>query len=149
MTDLIKHYTLQGKMSTFGGPNDKGVSPSEDLALYDRNDAKTHPFLFLAKQPPRTAGAARRLNPNIHYIATRWDYHVTPRGWLKTHQVKVTNPLNGLTALAYPVDWGPNIDTGRVADLSPALAEHLGLETNNAVVVEVPLPPTDIQVRHE
>ena len=43
---------LKGKCSWFGGPNDKGVSPSEGLAfIYELDDA---PHLFLPQQPPGT-----------------------------------------------------------------------------------------------
>src|SRR5205823_14653863 len=45
--------TKHGKMSTFGGPKDTGVSPSEGLALYDASSVGTAPAgLFLNTQPP-------------------------------------------------------------------------------------------------
>ncbi len=37
---------------------------------------------------------------------------------------------------AWVVDWGPNEDTGRTFDLSPGLAERLGVETGDRVMVE-------------
>ena len=52
--------------------------------------------------------------------------------------VKVKNPTNGKVASAKPMDWGPNTDTGRVADLSPGLATFLGLDTDDRVQVTIP-----------
>ena len=38
---------------------------------------------------------------------------------------------------ARPVDWGPHISTGRVADLSPGLAAALGLRTDDVVRITI------------
>ena len=38
---------------------------------------------------------------------------------------------------AQPVDWGPHISTGRVADLSPGLAKALGLQTDDVVRITI------------
>src|SRR6476646_4489833 len=136
---MNKIITLQGKCSWFGGPKDMGVSSSEGLALYDHSDVETHPYLFLTNQPPHTTGVARRLNPNVHYIACRWDYDQTSREWLRKTKVSVVNLKNGRAFDAVPADWGPNKNTGRVADLSPGLIEHLGLETDDEVIVKIPV----------
>ena len=143
---------FEGKMSTFGGPNDHGVSSSEGLALFGQADVAENPDLFLPQQPPNTTGLARRLNPDAKYLACRWDYKTTPKNFLKakTTKVKVTNPANGKSAEARPADWGPAVWTGRVADLSPGLAHELALDTNAKCQVEVslsgsggaPIPPS-------
>jgi len=128
-----------GKMSTFGGPHDTGVSPSEGLALYDASDIGTAPAgLFLDIQPPGTTGLARRLNPDSNYLAGRWNYSVTPPDFLRQNLVTVS--ANDKSVAAHPVDWGPNIATGRVADLSPGLARTLGLDTDEDCKLEIPLP---------
>ena len=131
---------MDGKMSTFGGPDDTGVKPGEGLALMDDADVAANPDLFLPNQPPNTSGLARRLKPDAKYLACRWDYAVTPKSFLKTVKVKVSKADGAPAIEARPVDWGPNIDTGRVADLSPGLATALGLNTNNTCHVEIPLP---------
>jgi hypothetical protein len=41
---------------------------------------------------------------------------------------------------AWPADWGPHEDTGRAADLSPALLQALGLTTDDEVEVIYPAP---------
>lgn len=126
-----------GKMSTFGGPEDKGVGPSEGLALITESNLHLVEEFFYKEQPAGTTGLARRLNPDTFYIACRWNYDETPKNFLIKTMVSVRNPANGRTELAKPVDWGPNQSTGRVADLSPGLARALSLETDEIVEVTV------------
>ena len=114
-------------MSTFGGPEDLGIAPDEGLALVDEYDLGFLNQYFLPNQPPGTTGLARRLNPNSFYIACRWDYRVTPKLLLVQLTVTVTNPKDGSTAYAKPIDWGPNISTGRVADILPWVGTETGL----------------------
>lgn len=136
---------FHGRCSWFGGPKDNeddGVGPAEGLALYEQKDIDEDkgmvPFLFLRKQPEGTTGVARRLNPDSYYIACRWDYAETSKEFLKKNSVTVVNPINGKVAKAAVVDWGPNKDTKRVADLSPGLFKVLGLKTNDVVNVIIP-----------
>jgi N-acetylmuramoyl-L-alanine amidase len=129
-------FSASGECSYFGGPNDTGVSPSEGLAFYD--DVMQQPCLFLPYQPEGTTGLARRLNPRVHYVACRWDYDVTPREVLRANMALVRAPATGLALRAFPADWGPHEDTGRVADLSPGLMEDLGIETDDTVEVLFP-----------
>ena len=128
--------SIEGRCSWFGGPDDTGVSPAEGLAFfYEYDDA---PHLFLADQPAGTTGLARRLDPARPYVACRWDYDVTPKMMLADpHQLAVVR-ANGREAMAWPADWGPHEDTGRVADLSPALMGRLGLTTDDTVEVIYP-----------
>jgi hypothetical protein len=129
---------LRGKVSHFGGPKDTGVSPDEGLAfLYKVSDK---PHVFLKVQPPGTTGLARRLDPRTFYIATRWDYDYFPKAVLAGADVAlVRSPKTGKQAEAHPTDWGPHVDTGRVADISPGLMRHLGIETDDEVEVIYPL----------
>jgi N-acetylmuramoyl-L-alanine amidase len=129
-------FKMVGKCSWFGGPNDTGVDPDEGLAfLYDINDA---PELFLDYQPSGTTGLARRLDPSTSYIAMRFDYQ---NQWSKEELASgkimfwVHAPSTGKRYKARPADWGPHTDTGRVADLSPALLENLGIETDDEVEI--------------
>jgi hypothetical protein len=132
-------FRVQGPMSTFGGPNDNGVSPSEGLALFEREDLRNprHRVLFLPSQPPGTTGLARRLNPDKFYLACRWDYNVTSRALLRNTVALVQSVRTGRVEQARPADWGPDADTGRVADLSPGLAAVLELETDDDVIVTI------------
>jgi N-acetylmuramoyl-L-alanine amidase len=128
---------LKGKVSWFGGPNDTtGVSPSEGLAfIYDVSDA---PHLFLDYQPEGTTGLARRLNPDVFYIACRWDYALYPKPSLLEHMALVRSVKTGKTIEAYPADWGPNSSTGRVADISEGAMQALGIQTDDEVEVIYP-----------
>jgi N-acetylmuramoyl-L-alanine amidase len=111
-----------------------GVDPDEGLAfLYEVEDA---PHLFLPYQPPDTTGLARRLDPLMSYIACRWDYDETPKSMLPYMVVKVTAPKTGRSYRAFPADWGPHEDTGRIADISPGLLNALGITTDDEVIVE-------------
>src|SRR3954469_10194585 len=132
-------FRVEGKMSTFGGPTDTGMSAAEGVALFTPADLKDpkYSYLFLPAPPPGTTGLGRRLNPEKYYFACRWTYNVTPREFLRRTLARVENPANGRTADARPVDWGPNVSTGRVADLSPGLAKALGLKTDDIVRITI------------
>lgn len=134
-------FEATGTSSTFGGPDDTGVSPSEGLAfIYDFDEA---PHLFLSYQPAGTSGLARRLDPGVFYLACRWDYDVTSKEMLRDsgQMAKVTAKKTGITRLCHPADWGPHEEnTGRAADLSPALMDSLGISTDDIVEVVYPWP---------
>jgi hypothetical protein len=132
-------WVMSGKVSWFGGPDDTGVAPDEGLAfIYKVADA---PVLFLPDQPPGTTGLARRLNPDVAYIALRWDYDKHPKSMLASgdYMVRVRATKTGKQFLAYPADWGPHNRTGRIADISPGLMRALGVETDDEVSVEFPV----------
>jgi N-acetylmuramoyl-L-alanine amidase len=129
-------HNLVGTVSRFGGPNDMGVSEDEGLAfIYEVEDA---PHLFLPYQPEDTTGLARRLNPFIHYIACRWDYEDTSKDMLLREMALVRATKTGIALKAFPADWGPHVDTGRIADISPGLMMDLGIETDDEVEVIFP-----------
>jgi len=130
---------IAGKCSWFGGPNDGGVSPSEGLAfIYEYDDA---PHLFLVQQPAGTTGLARRLNPDVFYLACRWDYDETPKDMLRRKDLRAIVRANNKQFLAWPADWGPHEDTGRIADISAGLMDALGIETDDKVEVLYPASP--------
>jgi hypothetical protein len=137
VADAPKVLKAKGKVSWFGGPEDTGVAPDEGLAfLYEYDDK---PELFLKQQPPGTTGLARRLDPGESYIAMRWDYEQFPKEFLRGDvKARVRAPKTGKEYLATPADWGPHVDTTRVADISPGLMEALGIETDDQVEVEFP-----------
>ena len=132
-------FRVEGKMSTFGGPHDLGMSPDEGLALFSNADLRDprYSYLFLPGPPPGTSGLGRRLNPNQFYFACRWNYAETPKEFLRRALARVENPKTGQAVDARPVDWGPHPSTGRVADLSPGLAAALGLDTDDVVRITI------------
>ena len=131
-------FRTVGRCSYFGGPEDTGVSEDEGLAfIYKMEDM---PFLFLPECAPGTEnkGLARKLNPFVHYVACRWDYNVTPKTAMLKDVALVRAVETGLAFKAFPADWGPHHNTGRVADLSPSLMDDLGLVTDDEVEVIFP-----------
>jgi N-acetylmuramoyl-L-alanine amidase len=130
-------FSAKGKCSYFGGPDDEGVDEDEGLAfIYEVEQA---PHLFLPETDDTEGlGLARRLNPFVHYVACRWSYDVTPKETLLEHMALITATKTGISLTAFPADWGPHQDTGRVADLSPGLMEDLGIETDDEVTVIYP-----------
>src|SRR5262245_18378767 len=132
---------LAGRCSWFGGPDDEGVSPSEGLAfIYEYDQA---PYLFLDQQPPGTTGLARRLNPDVFYIACRWDYGVTPKELLRESGYRALVRAGDKAFLAWPADWGQHEDIGRVADISLGLMKALDIETDDVIEVIYPAPEED------
>jgi N-acetylmuramoyl-L-alanine amidase len=129
---------LSGKCSQFGGPADTGVAPDEGLAFIYEID--TAPHLFLPYQPEGTTGLARRLNSTaVAYCACRWSYDKTPHEMLLSKMALVRTEA-GKEMLAFPADWGPHPDTGRVLDGSPYLLRSLGIQTDDSVEVIFPAP---------
>ncbi len=133
-------FAVKGKVSYFGGPNDQGVSPSEQLAFI--TDEMQAPQLFLPYQPDATTGLARRLNPWTPYCAARWDYEVTSKSMLRDsgQLARVTNPRTGNFIDCWPADWGPHSDTNRVMDLSPLVMTVLDLTTDSEAELTYPAP---------
>ncbi len=132
------HFTFRGPSSTFGGPKDTHMSRSDDLALFPTQADAQEPEVqgyFLWPPPPGITGTLRQLDPRKFYIACRWDYDKSSKNPLRRSFVTFTNPKNGRSTLAKPVDCGPAASTGRSADLSPGLADHLGLKGNDPVIV--------------
>lgn len=128
---------IVGKMSTFGGPQDTGMTGTEGLALIQPAHFDEFREYFI---PGTTLPRGRALNPDKFYIACRWDRNLTPYSWLRRIKVMVGNPLTGKSEFAQPMDWGPAAWTSRVADLSPGLSKALGLTTDEVCEVTIPLP---------
>ena len=126
--------TVEGKCSEFGGPNDTGMGPEESVALYTEK-SQAPLGLFTG-----SGVTGRALNPAAMYCAMRWDYDKTPVKYLRGIQVTVTAVKTGKTVLCLPVDWGPNVETGRIIDLSPAAISTLGIDTDDVVTASYSLP---------
>lgn len=127
---------LKGKLSTFGGRNDTGMTKTEGLSLYWKHsqcDAKPH--LFLPRSDDPNEGTAHRLNTNALYIAVR--FPVEQKEELRDSKWKLTNPVNGKSCVCDLVDWGPNVKTERCVDVSPAVGRILEVKTDDEVEVEL------------
>lgn len=131
-------FYAKGRCSAFGGPDDEDMDADEGLAfIYQFEDA---PHLFLPDQPAGTGGLGRRLDSGVFYVACRWDYSKTPKEMLRDQSIKAAVISEKGSFLAFPADWGPNENTGRVADLSGALMVALDVSTDDEVEVIYPAP---------
>ena len=131
-------FHVEGKMSTFGGPEDDGMSKTEGLAIFETSEeaqANDAADFFMPAFEAGAEGLGRRLRAEKLYVACRWNYQETLRAFLQDAVAHVS--ANGRTVLMRPMDWGPHEDTGRVADLSPGGAEALGLSTDDTCSVTV------------
>jgi hypothetical protein len=137
ITTAVDVRVLQGKMATFGGPRDPDVKPNEGLALIEESEISLYPAgLIMTPEQAGFPGLAKRLNTGVFYIACRWENFKKQRSFLQRAEIVVE--ANGKSATARAVDWGPGVPT-RVADLSPGLAAFLGLNTDDQVVVKIPV----------
>jgi hypothetical protein len=141
-TKVLSGYVVSGTVGIFGGPDDNSYLPSEGLALIAPSHLPNFSKYFLPAPPPGTDGLARRLNPESFYMSARWNYDATPREFLRSHLVTVTNPTTGKSAEAQPVEWGPSERTGNVAAILPGLARKLDVTTGQVVTILVPVPGT-------
>jgi hypothetical protein len=129
---------LCGRVSWFGGPEDfasGGVSENEGLAFI--YEVATAPWLFLGGV---TEALARNLNSAVPFLAVRWNYDDYPKEMLASMDyVALVRALKtGRQFRAWPADWGPHEDTGRVADISLGLMEYLGIQTDDEVELTFP-----------
>ncbi|MBI4613973.1 MAG: hypothetical protein HY720_10225 [Planctomycetes bacterium] len=131
---------VRGKTSSFGGPNDFGVTSTETGAITgERLRSLNSPL------SPDAATLARRPQ-DFYYVAMRWDYSPNGRDFWKNARILVLNPKNGRAIVVRPVDWGPNTRTGRIVDLSPQAMKDLGLATDQDALVAFARPGTPLGV---
>jgi N-acetylmuramoyl-L-alanine amidase len=133
-------FAVEGKMSVFGGPKDKGMKPNEGLSLFaSEQDMINHGLgeFLLTRKEAHASGLGRRLNPDMPYLACRWWETGLSREFLKNTWAYVENAKTGVGARARPVDSGPAEWTNRVADMSPGLAKHLKLKTDDVCRVTI------------
>lgn len=122
---------MRGKLSVFGGLDDKGMADDEGLALYEQAEADKRPDLF--GPMIQGLGTARRLKEDAYYFAMRFDGKARRRAEWQLAPWVLYNPKNGKLVIASLVDWGPNERTGRVFDVSPAVALALGVKTDEEI----------------
>jgi hypothetical protein len=124
-----------GKISFFGGPNDKDMKHDEGLAYYEHNEADLRPDLFVPRGTDPNEGTSKRLrSTQACYIALRM---TGGREKLRDSLWKVTNPKTGQFVIASLVDWGPAESTGRSADVSDAIGRSLRVQTDDELEIEL------------
>lgn len=152
----------EGKLSSFGGPDDKGDRLYGQALIGAKNMAQVYEHypelvglgIFTsglrdplpsvrgikwtkgkAKWVTKTAGVSYGLNVDSYYVAARWRYGA----WPKFRSLPDPRPVRFLCytddelCLGVPTDWGPAKRTGRDFDLSPGWMAALGVRTDNSV----------------
>lgn len=141
-----------GKCSTFGGPDDTGVTPTEGLGLISTVQERNK-HLFVAGCEIGERALARALSPEAYYIAMRWPfgrlkiagkYQLWPMAtcsideevayWSQFRGL-IRNPTNGKVCMWEAVDSGPARWTKRIVDCSPGINKYLGVKTDDTVEV--------------
>lgn len=129
--------SFSGKCSVFGGKYDDGMKNDTGLSLYEPKEADKRADLFdKATNDEPLQATWKRLRITSYYCAYRFDVH-RPRWRNQETLVRITNPKTLRHVMAHLVDWGPSEDTGRVIDVSPAVASALEIETDDVLDVEV------------
>lgn len=119
---------VAGKVSEFGGPLDTGVTPTETGAISGE-------VLRQLNNPLNPASKVLLANADkYYYIAMRFNYQPAGKAWWKSARIVVANPKTGKAVVVRPVDWGPNVSTKRVGDLSPQVLKDLGLQTDDTAL---------------
>ena len=136
-----------GRCSFFGGPEDGPEAGNnrpdwreEGLAIFDVNDARNPKYAKLFFSPDECGfierALARRLKANqVKGFAARFDYSVTPKASLKDAVYIARNARTGQQCTVRPIDWGPNVKTGREIDLTPAAGFCLQVATDDEVEI--------------
>jgi hypothetical protein len=105
---------IKGKVSSFGGASDTGVSSTETGALTDEN--------------------LKNLDDSDFYCAMRWSFSPNDKSFWADRRLLIINPINRKAIIVRAVDWGPNTSTGRTIDLSPKALSILGVDTDEEVI---------------
>ena len=139
--------TLTGPALTeFGGKDDTRMPAGSGLALFDEEDAtkENYRYLFTPRSEGGPPGLTRRLKTEQFYLAARWDYTLISRSFLRSHKIRVRNPqAPDQVVWAQAVDWGPPAGSGAAVDLSPGLAQKLGLKNLDPVEITVDVLGTE------
>ncbi len=120
---------VRGRVSSFGGPNDTGVSATETGAVSgERLRSLNNPM-----SPSASTLASRP--EDYYYAAMRWSYSPNSVSFWRRQRFVVTNASTGATIVVRAVDWGPHTRTGRILDLSPQALRDLGVTTDADVLI--------------
>jgi hypothetical protein len=130
-----------GTIAILDPQNDPRLKPDETLALVTtwKEANRFSPPIFKSNDGSRRP-LVRNLDPNANWVASRWNYAITPRAWLLANKVTVRNPTTGKQVQAQPVDWGPSAGSGAIMNVSPGLAQFLGLANGGTADLLIPIP---------
>jgi hypothetical protein len=135
--------TIEGRMSTFGGPDDRHMTFTENLAwIEDEGDAAAYPGFFLPRRGGE--GFARRLRPeaSLSGVPLGVQHHTealprTADDALHDHE-SCERPLS--RSAADRLRAHAEGHARRNVDVSPGVARALGLNTDDVCRVVIPTP---------
>lgn len=82
---------------------------------------------------------------DVWYVAMRWPYVnenltrkpgvdvAAAQNWWRDRRILISSPTTGKAIVGRAADWGPNISTGRVIDVSKEALQALGVSTDSVV----------------
>ncbi|MFK7986977.1 MAG: hypothetical protein AB8I08_13210 [Sandaracinaceae bacterium] len=120
---------VRGTISHFGGPDDRWVTTTETGTITGERLRSLN-----APMNPSDATVASRPE-DFYYVAMRWRYAPLGKSWYRGRRVLIVNPATGRAVVVRPLDWGPNIRTRRIVDVSPQAERDLGASTDDTVLV--------------
>ncbi|MGC4013369.1 MAG: hypothetical protein QM755_02460 [Luteolibacter sp.] len=130
-------YNLKGTAFVLEPQTNPQIKDDETLALLRSYDGA--PNVFLSNVDRTKRPLLSQLDPDAKWVTARWDYTLTPRKWLITHQATIVNPANGKSIKVYPVDWGHM--PGHAFNISPGVAKFLGANPEDELQLSIPTQP--------
>lgn len=132
---------FKGRISWFGGPDDRGMKRTEGLTFFEHWEADHRPDLFLPRCSDPVVGTSQRLRQDAYYCALPIEgkshlFGDFDRQKFKATRWRITNPANNWSVVCTLVDDGPGDDTGRLVDVSRRVLRDLGATTDDIVEVE-------------
>ncbi len=134
------HEWVQGRISWFGGPEDRSIGPRDTGAITGERVRELN-------SPLRPSAEYAAANGEAYYwIAMRWNYSPNGRSFWRNARFILRNPRTGTKVVVRAVDWGPHTRTGRILDLSPQAIKDLGLSTDDEAQIAFAPPGTALGV---
>lgn len=129
---------VRGRVSWFGGPEDRSISLSGTGAI-------TGERVRSLNSPVMPSASVLESRPADYYwFAMRFNYSPNGREYWRNARFVLRNPGSGASVVVRAVDWGPHTRTRRAVDLSPQAIADLGLVTDQDVLVAFARPGTPL-----
>jgi hypothetical protein len=130
---------MEGKISSFGGPDDTGMRYDEGLAFYEHREADLRTDLFLPRSADPFQGTSKRLRCHEAYYVALNVPNTFTRLIFQQSLWKIANLRTGIYAVCYLVDRGPGAK-GRLVDASNKVLDVIGVNTDDEVEVSEVTP---------
>ncbi len=112
-----------GRVSYFGGP---GGGAYGNMALTGESGVNPRDDWYCAMRWPYVGENLEKL-PNVDVAAAK--------AWWTDRRIMVVAEKTGKAVILRAADWGPNVNTGKVLDVSPVALKALGIVTGDVVKI--------------